>query len=577
MKQVFLSISALLTAFIIYAFATKQTTTKTDLVALKSKSIVKCNPSWEQIESALDDMEIPPMPGAGNYKWKIQTDSDSAQFYFNQGINMYYGFHSIESRASFNKAAKFDAKNPMIWWAVALSYGPNINDMGYVIPPMANEATKQAYSLIDNATPLGKLLIKAMQDRYTEDSVYNKKELNKAYSAAMQKIYKQFPDNVDVAALYAEGLMIEHPWDFWNHDSTHKPWTPHIRKVLEETIKKSPDHPGANHYYIHVMEASPYAAKALPSADKLGRLTPGLSHMVHMPSHIYLRTGHFGKGTAINAASVMKFNEYKKLFPAVTENPFLYQFHNQHMQINCSLMAGNYTTTLQTSNDLKNSFDTAMLSMPAPFGNFIQYWYNTPTLTFVHFSKWPQILELPKPAGHHAYANILYHFSRGMALANTGKVKEAWDEEKSMVPYLNDSSLLVPIENFSPIIEAAKCAKKLLAGTIYLKENKTREAIFHLKQAVELDENMVYAEPRDWMLNPKQYLGTAYLVAKQWQKAEESFRRDLNQNKNNIWSLYGLHQSLIKQNKHTTALAIKKKLNIAMSQSDRKSFKLIFN
>jgi len=577
MKPVLLIISALITAIFIYAFTTPKTPAQFDFETYKTKNIISCNPSWGQIERALEEMEIPPMPGAGNYKWKIRTKSDSAQFYFNQGINMYYGFHSIEAKASFNKAAKFDGENPLIWWAIALSYGPNINDMGYVIPPMANEATKKAFSLIDKATPLEKLLITAIQDRYIEDSVYDKKELNKAYSKTMQKIYMQYPGNADVAALYAEGLMLEHPWDYWNKDSTHQSWTPQIMKVLERVIQKSPDHPGANHYYIHVMEASPYAARALPSADRLGRLTPGLSHMVHMPSHIYLRTGHFDKGSAVNAASVVKFNEYKNLFPAVNENPFLYQFHNQHMQINCSLMAGNFASTLKTSNDLKNSFDTAMLSMPPPFGNFIQYWYHTPTLTFVHFGKWKQILQLSKPAGHHTYANILYHFSRGMAFANTGKTGEAWEEEMLMQKFFNDPSLLVPIENFSPIIEAAKSAKMLLSGTIYLRENNITEAIEHLKQAVEFDEKMIYTEPRDWMLNPKQYLGTAYLYAKQWQKAEQSFRRDLNQNKNNIWSLYGLHQALVKQNKNVTAASIQKKLNIARSKSDLTSFRLISN
>ncbi|MFN2457322.1 MAG: tetratricopeptide repeat protein [Chitinophagaceae bacterium] len=576
MKQVLFVVSALMTAVVIYAYTSKKMMPQDDIVGSKSSSIVKCNPGWEQIEAALKDVEIPPMPGAGNYKWKIETSSDSAQFYFNQGLNMYYGFHSLEARASFNKAAKFDMENPMIWWAVALSYGPNINDMGYVIPPMAIEATKKATAYIDKATLLGKLLIEAMQVRYTNDSVYNMKELNKAYSNLMQKIYNQFPGNADVASLYAEGLMLEHPWDFWKQNGTPKPWTPQIRMVLETLLHTSSNHPGANHYYIHVMEASPFAAKALPSADRLGKLTPGLSHMVHMPSHIYLRTGHYDKGSAINEASVVKFNEYKKLFPAVNENPFLYQYHNQHMQINCALMAGQYVSTLQTSNELKNALDTSMLSMPAPFGNYVQYFYHTPTLTYVHFSKWPQILQLPRPAHHHSYANILYHFARGMAFANTGKTKEAWHEKKNMELFMKDSSLLVPIENFSPIVEAAQCAVKLLTGTIYLKQNNTTNAIAQLKQAVDIDERMIYNEPRDWMLNPKQYLGAAYLHTRQWQKAEEAFKKDLMQNNNNIWSLYGLHQALVRQNKKHTANNIEKRLNVAMNKSDIKFTRLFF-
>jgi tetratricopeptide (TPR) repeat protein len=576
MKKVILFVSAFITAAIIYAFTSKETINPVDVNEIKVKSIVKCNPSWEQIEAVLEEYEIPPMPGSGNYKWKIETTSDSAQFYFNQGLNMYYGFHSIEARASFTKAAKFDAENPMIWWAVALSYGPNINDMGYVIPPMANDATKQATKFIAKTTSLGRQLIEAMQVRYTEDSVYDKKELNNAYANAMHSVYKNFSYNPDVAALYAEGLMLEHPWDFWHQNGTPKTWTPHLVKILESIISKNPNHPGANHYYIHVMEASPFAAKALPSADRLGKLTPGLSHMVHMPSHIYLRTGHYDKGTSINAASVEKFKVYQQLFPAVNENPFLYQYHNQHMQINSSLLAGHYASTLKTSNYLKNALDTSMLSMPAPFGNFLQYWYHTPTLTYVHFGKWSEILQLPKPAEHHSYANILYHFARGMALANTGNINAAMKEKASMQPFMKDPSLLVPIENFSPILEAAQCAEQLLAGSIYLKGNKTNDAIKSFRKAVEIDENMIYTEPRDWMLNPKQYLGAAYLYAKQWQLAEQVFKKDLKQNNNNLWSLYGLQQAFTKQNKTEATNITKKKLDIAMKNSDQKLSRLFF-
>lgn len=568
MKKLALPGMAFLTACTLIAFTSVQQSKPFDVTAYKAKSLVRCSPDWESLSGMLDAMDIPPMPGAGKYRWKINTASDSAQFYYNQGINMYYGFHIIEAVASFKKAARFDPGNPMVWWAQALAYGPNINDVGYSASPEALEVTGKAVALMNKATPVEKALITAMQVRYSADTTQSREKLNKAYTAAMKKAYTQYPANADVAALYADAMMQEHPWDMWHPNGTAKPWTPHIRTVLEKLLLTAPSHPAANHYYIHVMEASPLAYKALPSADRLGSLTPGLSHMVHMPSHIYLRTGQFNKGTRINEEAVARYKQYLGLFPVVQENAFLYQWHNLHMQANCALMAGRSQYALETAGDLPKVIDTSVLSTPAPLGNYLQYIYMTPALVNVHFSRWDDILKAPQPAPHHVYAVALDHFARGAAYAGKNELTKAKESLARLRQLAADPSLQMPMGPFSPAAEGAKVAAALLQGMISTAEANPTAAIDHFREATTREEAMVYTEPRDWMLNPKQYLGAAYLKAKQWQNAENVFKKDLNQNVQNVWSLHGLLQALQQQNKTAEANIIGRQLDIAMKESD---------
>ena len=341
-RLLLLALFAFLTA--LFAFRLKEMTTKgpsPSVVNENKKNIIRCGPDWEALKEWMDESDIPPIPGAGAYTWKISTNNDSAQFYFNQGINTYYSFHIIESMASFKKAARFDPNCAMLWWAQALAYGPNINDLGYAASPEALQATQKAVELSSSANDVEKGLINAMSVRYTADSAdVNRKILNEGYTQKMKLLYEKHSSNPDVAALYADAMMLEHPWDLWNIDGTPKSWTPLIREVLEKLLATAPNNPGAHHYYIHVMEPSPFADKALLSADRLGKLTPGLSHTVHMPSHIYLRTGNYAKGVSVNEAAVNSYNKIIPLYAPVTNNAFLYIIHNLHMQTNNALMAG---------------------------------------------------------------------------------------------------------------------------------------------------------------------------------------------------------------------------------------------
>jgi tetratricopeptide (TPR) repeat protein len=554
--------------FFVLRFNEKQKQSIFNLTEFKKKNIIRCGPDWDKLKDWLEEADIPPIPGAGTYKWKISTRNDSAQFYFNQGINMYYSFHIIEAMASFKKAEKFDKYSPMLLWAQALTYGPNINDFGYTASPEALSAIGKAIEFSGRCTDKEIALIEAQRIRYSYDSSQTRSMLNQLYVDKMKEVYEKFPHDADVATLYADAMMLQHPWDLWNIDGTPKPWTPLIREVLEKVLAKTPNHPGANHYYIHVMEPSPYAAKALPSADRLGKLNPGLSHVVHMPSHIYLRTGLYNKGIDVNINAVNSYKSSIPLYAAVTGADFLYIIHNLHMKANNAMLAGNYKIAEAAAIETRNSIQADYLSIPAPLGNVVQYIYMTPVLVYVRFGKWDELLQQNKPDDSQVYANILYHFGRGMAFSARSKMTEANQELAAMKTLMADTSLAIPFTPFSAAIEGAIVASKILSGSIALKSGKTNDAITDFTEAVKVEQKMIYNEPRDWLLNPKHWLGKAYLVAGDGFNAEKTFNADLQNNNNNGWALFGLNKALLMQKKYNEAAPVLTRYKKAFNKAD---------
>ena len=562
-----------ISVFVLLAFRyteTQKTATSFNIIEYKKQNIVRCSPDWNELNDWLDETDIPPIPGAGIHQWNISTSSDSAQFYFNQGMNMYYSFHIIEAMASFKKAAKFDPGCAMLYWAQALAYGPNINDYGYAATYNAYLAAGRAIESCGNCTEKEEKLIWAQRSRYTGDSLENRQQLNEQYTANMREVYQLFPDDPDVAALYADAMMLQHPWDLWYVNGTPKPWTPHIREVLEKLMAKYPDHPGGNHYYIHVMEPSPYAAKAIPAAEKLGKTNPGLSHVVHMPSHIYLRTGYYQKGVDVNIKAVDSYKKTIPLYAAVTGNDFIYIIHNLHMKTNNAMMLGNYKISETSAAETRESVPLDYLSLPAPIGNLAQYIYMTPLFVHIRFGKWDDILKHTKPDDAHIYANILYHFGRGLAFSNKKDFDKAGAELDRMRELMKDTTLTIPMLPFSAVIEGAKVAEQILLGVIHEKRNLYDGAIRHYTMADSIEISMVYNEPRDWLLSPKHYLGNACLVKGDAVKAENVFKKDLQYNSENGWSLFGLQKSLEMQKKTTEAAKVKSRFNKAFSKADIK-------
>ena len=574
MKIVFLVVAAMIAAFSLFAFRfdsnQKQTRLSFDLAEYKKKNIIRCSPDWDELKDWLEETSIPPIPGAGVHKWKISTKHDSAQFYFNQGINMYYSFHIIEAMASFKKAARFDESSPMLHWAQALSYGPNINDYGYTASPEALAASGKAIEFAARATEKEMALIEAQRVRYSYDSSQTRAMLNQLYVDKMKEAYEKFPGDADVAALYADAMMLQHPWDLWMTDGTPKPWTPLIREVLEKILATNPNHPGANHYYIHVMEPSPYAAKALPSADRLGKTNPGLSHVVHMPSHIYLRTGFYQKGIDVNTNAVNSYKRSIPLYAPVTGADFLYIIHNLHMKANNAMLAGNYKVAEAAAKETRESVPVDYLSMAAPIGNVLQYIHMTPVFNQIRFGKWDEILQEPQPDKAHVYSNVLYHFARGLAYSRKNDRNAASHELDAMREFMKDSSLSIPMSPFSAPAVGASVAHYLLLGVIHEDKKLYDGAVRYYKMADSVEATMVYNEPRDWLLNPKHYLGHAYLLKNDGVNAAKVFKKDLLNNNENGWALYGLYKALLLQKKTAEAAKVLARHKTAFSKANIK-------
>jgi tetratricopeptide (TPR) repeat protein len=535
-----------------------QATNIQQIKQLINQTAIRCSPSYNPFAS---NNNISPLTGWGNYKWPIKTASDSAQFYFNQGISMYYAFHIIEARASFAKVVELDPLCAMGWWGLALSFGPNINDFGYTAPAEALAAARKAASLSNVYTPKEKALIYSINTRYSEDTARSRESLNQDYAAAMKQAFKDLPQDADIATLYADALMLLHPWDLYDHNSKPKPWTPELVQVLEKALKLNPNNPGANHYYIHAVEASENPGRALPSADRLPGLMPDVSHLVHMPSHIYIRTGNYEKGAALNISAVKGYAKYLRAFPAVQENAALYNIHNLHMQAACNMMTGNFKSSITAALETSQGVPQEMTAYPGPFGHFAQYWYATPILTLVRFGKWDDILG-SRPMDSLSYANILLAFAKGMAFAKTGQPNYANLElTKLRVKMYEDESLRQPFTPFNSAYNTIRVAEHILAGTMAEQSGQLNNAIQYFQKGVELEDALIYNEPRDWLLPVRHYLGNALLKAGKPAEAEAVFKKDLQINPLNVWALRGLHQAQTAQRKTADAAKTLEQLN----------------
>ncbi len=506
-----------------------------NLVATKKLSALRCSPLY--IPAADDN--IPLLTGWGSYEWKISTRSDSAQIFFNQGINMYYAFHIIEARASFDKATKFDPDCAMAWWGKALAYGPNINDFGYQRPSEAYASATKANDLKKTSSPVEMALIDAMKIRYSNDSTADQAKLNMLYRDEMKKLFIKFQQNENVATLYADALMLLHPWDLYDHDYQPKAWTPEIIGVLKHTLALNPKQPGANHYFIHCVEASADPGRAAGSAAFLAKAMPDVSHVTHMPSHIYIRTGNYTDGIKVNDDAVAGYQKYAQAFAPAQENIALYELHNIHMKLNCAQMAGNYKQALSASMELQQKIPAFYLPMPGALGNYVQYLHQSVLFTQVRFGKWNEILQT-KTDDALVYAPVLQHFARGIAFAKTKKLAEALLELKAMQEKMKNPALKEPLAPFSAVYDAALVGLHILEGVVAEQEKNYTKAIMHFELAVKAEEKLVYNEPRDWLLPARHYLGNALLKNKNYQKAIAVFNKDLTINPNNGWALTGL-------------------------------------
>jgi len=547
--------------------ATQAGKVTTAVTALKQRYSLSCRVAPDL---GLEAEDIPPLTGWGPHRWKITTRSDSTQFYFNQGINLYYAFHTLEARASFAKAIRFDPACAMAYYGRALALGPTINyGNGYRAEQAAYEAAQKSLQFASGCTPVEKGLIGTINKRYSGDTAFDLKRLQIDYSAAMQAMATTFPKNADVVTLYADALMLEHPWDLYGIDLKPKPWTPTIKAILKKALALDPLHPGALHFMIHTTEGSLDPDEGLPSAERLATLMPDVAHVTHMPSHIYIRTGNYKKGVIVNDSAIRNYAKYLQLYQPVEQDAGLYLLHAVHLKLTCAMMAGNYSIALAASDTLRRLIPSEVLRTPGGAGNFYQYVYDARLFTLIRFGAWDSILLDPLPDTGTCYSVFLHHFARGMAFSHLGKYAEAEQELAVLQTTHQNAVLKAPYDPFSDAFSAGLVAEAILTGVLAEQKGDYRAAKEAFERGVQAEDALVYDEPRDWLLPARQYLGDLLLQMGDPAGAVAVFQRDLEINPLNGWSLTGLGQAYTALKNKTALEKVNKSLSIAWQIRDR--------
>ena len=492
--------------------------------------------------------------GLGSYSRKVTTDSAEAQRYFDQGLGFLHGFNHRAAIRAFQQAAELDPECAMAHWGVALACGPHINSIA-VPPPAAELAWKElelAQKNAGNASPVERALIDALAKRYANPQPEDRSGLDRAYADAMREVWKKYPKDPDVGALFAEAMMNLRPWDQWTPDGKPQPGTDEIIATLDAVLKLNPNHPLANHLYIHAVEASPNPERAMAAADRLRNLQPGLAHNVHMPSHIDIRTGQWLKAVDTNAKAVEADQRYRKIFGPAKGFLNVYIAHNRHMLAYAAMMTG--------QRDLAMKHIRAMVAeMPTDFlkENALQAEGNVamPLEVMVRFGLWDEILAEPeKYTDKMWFTRAFHHAARAIAYAAKGDTANARNAQSVFI----ERAKLVPKEDFvsNNSCEALLAvAIPMVEGEILIAEGKIDSGIEQLRAAIQKEDALKYDEPPGWLIPVRHSLGAVLMKQQRFAEAEQVYRDDLARLPENGWSLLGLAESLRKQKKNADEVA----------------------
>lgn len=498
-----------------------------------------------------------------------QARRDSVQRYFDQGLLLAYGFNHAEAARSFWQAARMDSTCAMAWWGFAYVLGPNYN------AGMEADSYGRAYAAIRNAqahmtgcTGMERGLIDAMALRYMAEPVEDRSGSDKAYSEAMRIMAARFPEDADVATLFAESLMDMHPWDLWEKNGTARPWTPEIIATLERGMERFPEHPGAHHLYIHAVEASPTPERGLPSADFLADAVPMSGHLVHMPSHIHIRTGRYHDGVLANQRSVSVDSAYTASCHAQGAYPIVYFPHNIHFLSACAVFSGERQLAWRSALDLRDHLARDLMHQP-DFAT-LQHYHAFPWMVAVKQGMWMELAAELEPDSTHAYARGLWHFAQGMRHAVGGDMGRARTALLAVQAAVADSAVhQVSIWGINKATDVLAVAVPLLEGTIMQAEGDLEGGIARLQQAVEAEDALQYQEPPDWSFPVRHDLGTLLLKAGRAKEAEAVYRADLIHWPGNGFALEGLRDALVAKGRKEDAEELAPRIVTAWAHADR--------
>jgi tetratricopeptide (TPR) repeat protein len=514
--------------------------------------------------AAPDPSRAPLFNGLGPYRGPSATHDARAQRYFEQGVVLTWGFNPTEAARSFQASTDIDPRCALCWWGLAWALGPNVNvDMKPPDAPRVRNALDHAFALAH--TPRERALTTALAARHPKgtDTVDES-----AYAERMRALARARPGDAEVAALAAEALLNLHPYDWWDATGNARPWTPEILALLDRAIALEPKHAGAHHYRIHVLESSPHPERALDSARRLANLVPASGHLLHMPAHIYMRTGRYHDAIAANRAAIAADARYLAEVDAQGAYRVGYVAHNQDFLWAAAAMSGRSALALEAARD----------AWPAACGpnvrdrstGVLQQYYVLPLFTLVRFGRWKEILDdtLP-PDVAEPYPLAIWHYARGTALAKTGRIDDARRELGALESISGDPALAsVKVKNINPAEAIARIAVLTLRADIASASDAAADAVASLSEATAIEDALAYDEPHLWLAPTRHALGAALLAADRARDAEAVYREDLRHYPDNPWSLAGLAASLRRQGRSHEVIDVERRLREASKHAD---------
>src|SRR3989440_3375305 len=508
--------------------------------------------------------------GLGSYSRKVTTDSAEAKRYFDQGLAFLHGFNHRAASGGFEQAADLDPECAMAHWGVALACGPHIN-FSLVPPPVAELAWKElalAKEHAANASPVERALIDALSKRYANPQPEDRTPLDRAYADAMREVWKRYPKDPDVVAFFAEALMDLRPWDQWTPKGEAQPGTDEILATLDAALKLNPNHPFANHLYIHAVEASPHPERADAAADRLRNLQPGLAHNVHMPSHIDIRRGRWQQAIDTNVKAIAADRRYRNIVGPPTGLLPVYAAHNRHMLAFGALMTGQREVAVKNAREMVAEIPAKFVTESAAFADGF---FAVPLEVLVRFGRWDETLAEPNkyPPGM-PFVRAFHHAARATAYAAKGDTVKARKEQTLFVA----GAKLVPKETQLGNNSAAaviSLTTHMLEGEILVAEKNLDAGVAELQTAMKEQDALKYDEPPAWMIPIRHSLGAVLMKMRRFAEAEQVYRDDLARLPDNGWSLFGLAESLRAQNKNEDeVISLNTKFQKTWAKSDTK-------
>ncbi len=513
----------------------------------------------------------PLFDGLGNHQHPITTTSKLAQRYFDQGLTLCFGFNHKEAIRSFRGALKHDPDCAMAYWGIAYASGPHVNrPMDKEDNSHAWDALQKALALKSKANANEQAYIDAMAKRYQLEFAEDRSALDKAYAAAMRELTRQFPDDLDGYTIFSEALMDTMPWDYWLKDRSPKPETEEAFAALRYVIKRNPNHPGANHFFIHAVEAGPHPEQGIPSANRLGGFAPQAGHLVHMPAHIYMRVGQYQEAEAANRLAVKADRSYIRHCAAQGFYPGAYYPHNEHFLWYARFFQGRSADAMAAA---KTSADIALENYCGPKkaveGPRLRH---LPWLTLARFGRWEEVLKITQPSSTNDFLidRAMWHFARGLAFAAKHQPDNATGELAAMSKLVDSEDAKKLDSPQFPATAMLTVAEHWLAGKVAEAKGDPAATIVQLQKAVKAEDDLPYMEPAYWPIPVRPTLGAALIRAGKPAEAEEVFREDVKRWPRSGWGLVGLEQSLRAQGKRDSADIVQREFNEAWKRADTK-------